>query len=97
MNNLLAQINITEEELRDAGVPISNTPDSSIAEVLQIVFALGGVIAVLVITIAGIQFMLSNGNPQKANGARNAIIYAGVGLALMVSAYAIVAFVVNRV
>jgi hypothetical protein len=68
-----------------------------IKTVLQFVFALLGGIAVLVITIAGFQFVLSRGDPQKTATAKNAIIYALVGLAVAMSAFAIVTFVIGKI
>lgn len=95
MLNILAQININEGDLE---IPKAGTPGSTeIADVLQIVFGLAGAIAMLVIVIAGIQFILSQGDPQKSAKARNAIIYAGVGLGLMVAAFSLVSFVAGSV
>ena len=92
---ILSQIDI---DPRDIDIPNPGTPDSSsISNILQIVFGIGGGIALIVIIVAGIQFILSRGEPQKAAVARSAIIYALVGLAVMVSAFAIVGFVVESV
>jgi hypothetical protein len=92
---MVSQIVIPPE---DIDVPRTGTPDSGdVTGLLQIVFGLAGSIAVLVIVIAGIMFILSQGDPQKSAKARNTIIYAGVGLGLMVSAFSIVSFIARAV
>jgi len=64
---------------------------------LQIVFGIFGAVAVLIITIAGFQFVLSRGDPQRTATARNTIIYAVIGLAVSMSAFAVVTFMIGRV
>lgn len=95
MFNIFSQIDI---EPGDLDIPKTGTPnETTITEVLQIVFGIAGGVAMLIIIIAGIQFMLSRGDPEKAATARRAIIYAGVGLVLAVTAFSIVSFVVTSV
>lgn len=64
-------------------------------KIRSIVFAISGAIALLIIVIAGFQYITSQGNPQTVAKAKNAIIYAGVGLVVLILANAIVAFVVK--
>jgi hypothetical protein len=71
----------------------SNAMQTAISVVLGIVAAL----ALLMIVISGLRFITSGGDPQRANKARDGVVYALVGLALALTAEAIVAFVVNRV
>jgi hypothetical protein len=70
--------------------------NTNIEPLLQIVFGLGGVIALIVIVIAAFQYVVSQGDPGTTAKARNAIIYAFIGLAVCVFAFTIVTFVVNR-
>lgn len=62
---------------------------------LQLVFALLGSVALLVIVISGIRYMLASGDPGKVAQARNTILYALVGLIISLSAFSIVTFVVK--
>jgi len=94
---LASQITIPREDLEIPKQDGDIVGSGNIEEILQIVFGLGATISVLVIVIAGIMFILSRGDPQKSATARNAIIYAGIGLAIMVSAFAIVGFVLESV
>lgn len=64
---------------------------------LQIAFGILGAIAVLIIVIAAMQYVISAGDPQKVAKAKDAIIYAMVGLAVAILAFAIVTFVLDGV
>ena len=77
-------------------VPTTNLSTSSkITDLLNYSFGVLAAISFLVIVIAGIQFILSSGEPQKINTAKNAIIYATVGLVIALSALVIVNFVLG--
>ena len=75
--------------------PISG-PTGILMTVTNIVALLAGVTAVIIIIIAGLQFVFSSGDSQKAAGARNAIIYAVVGLVVIIVSRSIIAFVVTE-
>ena len=77
-------------------IPQVTDTGSAIAKVLHFVFGLAGAIAVLMVVIGGFQYVLSNGDPQRAAKARNTIIYALVGLAISLSAFLIVSFVIGK-
>jgi hypothetical protein len=55
-----------------------------------------GIAAVGYILYAGLQFIMSRGDAQKAVNARNTILYASIGLAVAILAQAIIAFSINR-
>lgn len=81
---------------------IPNLPDASadqgqIETILQIVFQVAAVVAVLIIVIAGFTYVLSGGDPQKTNRAKDAILYAVIGLVVAILGYTIVTLVINRV
>mgnify|MGYP006946483239 CR=1 FL=1 len=78
------------------GLPSVAAGTSNLQSILQAVFAIFGVVAVLVIVIGAFQFINSEGDPSKARTARHTIIYAGIGLAVSVSAIAIVSFVLGQ-
>lgn len=56
-----------------------------------------GIAAVFMIMIGGIQYVLSSGDPQRVNKAKDMIIYALVGIVVALIARGIVVFVINRV
>ena len=92
---ILAQITIEESDIGGVPKPVPN--DSTIAIVLEIVFAVLGSIALLVIVLSGLKYTLSRGNPDATTKARNGIIYAGVGLVLAILAFSVVRFVLRGV
>ncbi|HSX46177.1 MAG TPA: pilin [Candidatus Saccharimonadia bacterium] len=79
------------------GLPTSAASHSAVQTILSIVFGLVGALALLMITLSGLRYITSAGNPDKAGKAREALIYSLVGLAIALTAEAIVNFVVNRV
>lgn len=72
-------------------------PGGIIATVVTILSIVIGVAAVIVIIIAGIQYMLSTGDPTKVNNAKNAILYAVIGLIIAGLSQVIVQFVVTKI
>ncbi|HVU59864.1 MAG TPA: pilin [Candidatus Saccharimonadales bacterium] len=55
-----------------------------------------GILAVVMIIVAGVRFITSNGEASKVAGAKGAIIYAIVGLIVVVAAQSIVWFVLSN-
>jgi len=69
--------------------------DKVLANGLNIVYLLAAIIAVIVIIIGGILFTTSAGDSGNVTKAKNMILYAVIGLIVIISAYAITAFVVG--
>lgn len=76
---------------------LGNGGSGTLAAILSIAFGVLGGISLLVIVISGMRLTLSRGNPDALAKLRSTIIYAAVGLAVALSATAIIQFVVNRV
>lgn len=81
----------------DTGLPVVQASGSNITVIFQLLFGFIGALAVLIIVIAGLRFILANGDPQSISQARNTIIYAAIGLLVAVSAEIIVTFVLGHV
>jgi hypothetical protein len=79
------------------GATKNNATPAAIQTAFNIVLALTGSIALLIIVISGLQYILSQGNPQAVAKAKNAIIYGFVGLLITILAFVIVGFVVGRI
>ena len=77
-------------------LPHPTADSSEIQALLSILFGIIGALALLVIVVSGLRYITSAGDPEKTAKAKNGVVYALVGLAIAVSAEAIVAFVVNR-
>lgn len=78
-------------------IPDTAASQEKLASLIIYAGAVAAVISVLVIVIAGIQFILSSGEPGKVAKARNAILYAVVGLVVSLSATAIASFVARSI
>jgi heme/copper-type cytochrome/quinol oxidase subunit 2 len=72
-------------------------PNGVIEKVTIIIASISGIVAVVIIVIAGFMFVLSNGDAQKAASARMAIIGALVGLVIIAAATSIITFVVGKI
>lgn len=71
--------------------------DGIITKAARILALIVGVASVIMIIIGGFKYVLSNGDSNAINSAKNTIIYALIGLVISVIAGAIVQFVLSRV
>lgn len=78
------------------GLPTVGASSDNLHSLLQVVFGVLAALAVLMVTIAALNFINAQGDPAKVTKARNTIIYALVGLVLSLSAEAIVTFVLGK-
>lgn len=79
------------------GLPQVNANEGQITAILQIVFGVIGVVALVIIILAGLQLTVSaGGNPEAAAKARKTIVFAALGLIIAISAELIVTFVLNK-
>lgn len=68
-----------------------------VQNVLNAAYFIAGIVAVGMIIFAGIQYLTANGEPAKAKKAMNTIIFAIVGLVIIIAAFAITSFVISQV
>lgn len=78
------------------GLPQSAANSSQIDTVIQIIIATLAALSVLMIVIAGLRFVVGQGNPQEVAKARSTIMYAIVGLLLAICAQAILTLALDR-
>ena len=76
-------------------LPTVTASPNKLANLVTYLGVLAAVISILVIVIAGVQFVISSGEPGKVTKARTAILYATIGLIVSLSATAIANFVVK--
>lgn len=69
--------------------------DSIIPKIANIAAAIGGVIAVVIIMMSGLTLVTSTGDSAKITQARNSIIYACVGIVVIIAARVIVGFIMR--
>lgn len=66
-----------------------------IGNVIKTVLGLFGIIATIIIVTGGVKWMLSQGDTQKIDAAKKIMIAGAIGMILIVSGYAITAFLIS--
>ena len=77
--------------------PTIATESSDIQRIINYLLYIGGIVAVVMAIIAGIQMTTSAGDPGAVKKAKNTLMWSIVGLVIMILAYAIVNFVIGKV
>jgi len=77
-------------------LPHAPTTQDSLTHILTIFFTILGAIALLMLVIAGLRYVLTQGDPNKTAEVRRQIIYIAIGLVVVAVADAIVTFIVGR-
>lgn len=67
----------------------------TIARIINVFMGLLGIIAVVIILYGGFMWMTAAGNEERVDKARKMIVAGVIGLAIILSAYAIARFVVS--
>lgn len=69
----------------------------TIGSLIRIMLGFLGVIAVVIILMGGFKWMTAGGNDEKVAEAKKLIIAGIIGLAIILSAYAIASFVISSI
>jgi len=81
-----------------SGMPTElTTADGALTNITNTLLRAIGLIAVVMLVFGGFKYIISGGDSAKVASAKNTIIYAIIGLIIVILAYAIVNFVVNTV
>lgn len=83
----------------DVGLgPGTQVTDANTAwqELLNTAYFIAGIVAVLVIVVAGIYYTTSSGDTSQIQRAKNAILYAVIGLIIIIMAFTITQFVIGQ-
>ncbi len=65
-------------------------------DIVKLVFTIIGSIAVIVILILAFKYMTSRGSPEATGKLRDGMIFAALGLVVIVAAGSIISFVIGR-
>jgi hypothetical protein len=79
---------------------IFNFPHDALAvglAVLDMLLRIGGFVAVVSLIVAGVQYITSGGNVDNATNARKRIVNTLIGLAIVLIATGVVAFIGNQI
>jgi hypothetical protein len=66
------------------------------ANIINAALGFLGIIAVVIVLVGGFKYMIAGGNEEKTSEARKLIVSGIIGLAIILSAWAITSFVIGR-
>jgi hypothetical protein len=89
--------NTEAAEEATANLPRICTPFALLKKVFDFAFLFAGSIAVLMIIVGGFQYMTSAGNEEAAKKGKKTVVYAAIGLIVIIMATAIVNIVTNLI
>lgn len=69
---------------------------ATIASIINVALGLLGIVAVVIVLVGGFKWMTAGGNDEKVTEARKLIFAGIIGLAIILSAYAIAKFVLSQ-
>ena len=82
-----------------SGVPISKDPTKSLSDTIkngvEVLSVVVGVVAVVMIMIAGFRYITSGGSSDKITSAKNTLMYALIGIIIVALAQVVVKFVLH--
>ncbi|MBU4216383.1 hypothetical protein L6270_01515 [Candidatus Parcubacteria bacterium] len=70
---------------------------SVLGTVIKSFFSIMGIVFLILVLHAGYKWMMANGKKDDVEEAKNSITRAVIGLAVMVAAYALTAFIFNQI
>ena len=73
----------------------SDDPEGAIIRIINFIIGALGLVAVIVISLGGVQYMTSAGDSGKVKKAKDTILYGVIGLVVCILAAAIVNFVIG--
>jgi hypothetical protein len=79
-----------------AANPSKNPVIEDLGKITLIIAFVAGAAAIIMILVGSIQYIISDGDSNKVNSAKNTIIYALVGLLVVALSATIIEFVVNK-
>lgn len=79
----------------DPSITVAN--DQVVANIMNVVYLVAGMVAVLVIVAAGFIYVTSNGDANKIGQAKQAVLYSVIGLVVVLMAFVITQFVLGKI
>jgi hypothetical protein len=67
-----------------------------IVKITKIIATVAGVAAIVIIIVSGLRFVLSDGDTAQATNARNSILYALIGLVIIIISASIISLVMSK-
>jgi len=79
----------------DVNIPNTLSSDEILQNALNIAYFVAGIIAVITIIVGGIMYATSQGEAGNVTKAKNLILYAVIGLVVVLAAWTITSFVLG--
>lgn len=97
MNNEICTGDFDDLAKQAAGCEVGDVQVGNVAQnIINVVIAVLGIVAVIFVIIGAVQYMTSQGDPGKTKKAKDTILYAILGVVLAGLAFAIVNFVLGN-
>lgn len=77
----------------ELNIPKTNVTNSTFTGLLNATYWIAGVIAVIIIVVAGFMYVTSGGDAAKVVKAKNTIMSAVIGLVIIILAFVITGFI----
>lgn len=68
-----------------------------VKQIINLLSALVGIVAVIMIIVGGLRYITSGGNDQSVTSAKNTILYAIIGLIIVALAQVLVRFTLSKI
>ena len=94
MNKIVYIVGTTIDPSK-VGIP-TNSADSVITNLLNVVYFAAGMVAVIVIIVSAFFYVVSQGDAGKIKRAKDGILYSVVGLVVVMVAFVITNFIIGR-
>src|SRR3989338_3484228 len=88
-------LGLTPELQNEIGLPATDLR-IVIARIIRTVLTILGILALIIVLYAGFTWMTAGGNEEKVGTAKKMLINGAIGLAIILSSYAITSFVISR-
>jgi hypothetical protein len=84
-------------EINYGPLPNVSADQNRLDAILAVVFGIAGAVALLFVVIGGFRYIISRGEPAATAQAKGTIIYAVIGLIVVIVAFSIVSFVLSNI
>jgi uncharacterized membrane protein len=75
----------------------TNDVRQTVSDIIRIALGLLGIVALVIVLISGFEMMTAGGNEEKANTAKKRLVSGIIGLVIIMSAYGLTGFLLERI
>ena len=94
---LCVGVNLGESDNCDEGTLSPETTITDLSrDIIDVLSLIVGIVSVIMIILGGLRYITSGGDPGNVTTAKNTILYAIVGLVIVLFSQAIVQFIIGR-